>query len=299
MAYAGCFDSITDFSRCKFFAPESKDSAVLFLEQLMRYGQRYTEDKLNAQQSLFGMFGGDASSTIQRPAVPQCDEWSTLKRLGKEKEVVGLFLSSHPLDDYKPIIEQFCNATLADLDHLEDNVGRELVMACVSASGEERTTPDGRSQYGIMVAEDYNGKHDFWFKKKDFERFRNFLHPDYYLLIRGDVRSFVTYDKDDVHKQNPTTRYYFNIGSITQLGDVVENLERITLSIDVADITQDFITELTDVVKHSKGKSVLSISVYDSKEGVGVAMHAKKRRVAFTDILRAFLERRNIKYMLK
>ncbi|MBR7182424.1 MAG: DNA polymerase III subunit alpha [Alistipes sp.] len=299
MAYAGCFDSITDFSRCKFFAPESKDSAVLFLEQLMRYGQRYTEDKLNAQQSLFGMFGGDASSTIQRPAVPQCDEWSTLKRLGKEKEVVGLFLSSHPLDDYKPIIEQFCNATLADLDHLEDNVGRELVMACVSASGEERTMPDGRSQYGIMVAEDYNGKHDFWFKKKDFERFRNFLHPDYYLLIRGDVRSFVTYDKDDVHKQNPTTRYYFNIGSITQLGDVVENLERITLSIDVADITQDFITELTDVVKHSKGKSVLSVSVYDSKEGVGVAMHAKKRRVAFTDVLRAFLERRNIKYMLK
>ena len=80
MAYAGCFDSIAPFSRCKFFAPETKDSTVTFLEQLVRYGQRQIEEKLNAQQSLFGMFDTFSGGGIQKPKVPICDEWSTLKR---------------------------------------------------------------------------------------------------------------------------------------------------------------------------------------------------------------------------
>ena len=299
MAYAGSFDAIAPFSRCKFFAPESKDSIVTFLEQLMRYGQRLAQEKNNAQQSLFGMFGDMGAPTIQRPTVPQCDEWSSLQRLGKEREVVGLYLSSHPLDDYKPIIDQFCNATLSDLDNLEPHAGKELVIACVSSSGEERLTADGKSQYGIMVAEDYTAKHDFWFRRKDFERFRNFLHPDYYLLISGEVRAFQTFDKDDVHKLNPITKYFFNINSITQLSDVVENLKHITIPLEVSELNAPFIEELTEVVKHSKGKATLHISFQDSQSGVGVSMHSKKKHVAFTDMLRGFLEKNKIKYILK
>ena len=298
MAYAGCFDSIATFSRCKFFAPDSKDSTVTFLEQLIRYGQRHIEEKQNAQQSLFGMFGDMGGGNIQRPAVPVCEEWSTLRRLGKEREVVGLYLSSHPLDDYKPIIAQMCNATLTDLNHLDEHVGKELAVACVTVSGEERTTADGKSQYGILGVEDYADKYDFWLRRKDFERFRNFLHPDYYLLIRGEVRQFTIFDKNDVQKLNPITRNYFNISSITQFNEVVENLKQITLWIDVTALTRDFIAELTEVVKHSKGKTALHLSIVDPLEGVGVNMHTKKRRVTFTDELRGFLERNNIKYTL-
>ena len=298
IAYAGGFDSIATFTRCKFFAPESKDSSVTFLEQLVKYGQRQIEEKQNAQQSLFGMFGGGAGSVIQRPNPPVCEEWSTLRRLGKEREVVGLYLSSHPLDDYKPIIDRLCNATLTDLNHIEDHVGKELAISCVTVSGEERTTADGKSQYGIMGVEDYSDKYDFWLRRKDFERFRNFLHPDYYLLIRGEVKQFTTFAKDDVHKQNPIVRNYFNISSITQLSEVVEGLKQITLWIDVTTLTADFIAELLEVVKHSKGKTTLHFSIFDPVDGVGVNMHAKKRRVAFTDELRRFLEKNNIQYTL-
>ena len=298
IAYAGGFDSIATFSRCKFFAPESKDSSVTFLEQLVKYGQRQIEEKQNAQQSLFGMFGGGAGSVIQRPNPPVCEEWSTLRRLGKEREVVGLYLSSHPLDDYKPIISRICNATLSDLNHIEDHVGKELAISCVTVSGEERTTADGKSQYGILGVEDYSDKYEFWLRRKDFERFRNFLHPDYYLLIRGEVKQFTTFNKDDVHKQNPIVRNYFNISSITQLAEVVEGLKQITIWIDVTALTKDFIDELTEIVKHSKGKTSLHFSIYDPTEGVAVNMHAKKRRVIFNDELRKFLDKNEIKYTL-
>ena len=297
MAYAGCFDSIAGFSRCKFFAPESKDSTVTYIEQLMRYGQRHAEEKQNAQQSLFGMFGGGGGA-IQRPTVPQCDEWSTLRRLGKEREVVGLYLSSHPLDDFKPIIDQLCNATITDLNRLDENVGKELSIACVTVAGEERTTADGKSQYGILSVEDYNDKYDFWLRRKDFERFRNFLHPDYYLLIRGEVRQFTTYDKNDTQKLNPINRNYFNISSITQLSEVVDTLKQVTLWIDATSLTKEFIAELADVVKRSKGKTPLHIVLYEPADGISVNMHTKRRRVVFNDELRGFLDKHNIKYSL-
>ena len=298
MAYAGGFDSIASFSRCKFFAPESKDSSTTFLELLVKYGQRQIEEKQNAQQSLFGMFGGGGVGVIQRPNPPVCEEWSTLRRLGKEREVVGLYLSSHPLDDYKPIIDRLCNASLTSLNNLENYVGQELVIACVTVSGEERTTADGKSQYGILGVEDYSDKYDFWLRRKDFERFRNFLHPDYYLLVRGEVKQFTTYAKDDVQQQNPIVRNYFNITSMTQLAEVVEGLKQITLWIDVNSLTMEFVDQLTEVVKHSKGNTTIHFSIFDPTEGVGVNMHAKKRRVAFTDELRRFLEKNEIKYTL-
>ena len=298
MAYAGCFDSIAPFSRCKFFAPESRDSAVTFLEQLVRYGQRQIEEKQNAQQSLFGMFEEFNGGGIQKPNVPVCDEWSTLKRLGKERDVVGIYLSSHPLDDYKPVLDQLCNATIADVNQLEQNVGKELVFAGVTTFAEERTTADGKYQYGILTLEDYTDKYDFRLRRKDFERFRHFLHPDYYLLIRGEVKSFVTYDKDDIQQLNPITRVFFNIGSITQLNEVVESLQNITLYIDAAQMNSDFVDELYEAAKQSKGRTTIQVVLFDSGSGVSVNMHAKKLRVLFDDNIRRILEKYNIKYTL-
>ena len=298
MAYAGCFDSIAPFSRCKFFAPENKDSIVTFLELLVRYGQRQIEEKQNAQQSLFGMFEEFNGGGIQRPTLPVCDEWSTLKRLGKEREVVGIYLSSHPLDDYKPIIDQFCNATITDVNEMDRNVGRELAFACVTISGEERTTPDGKYQYGVLVVEDYTDKYEFRLRRKDFERFRHFLHPDYYLLIRGEVKSFVTYDKDDIHQLNPKTRTFFSISSMTQLNDVVDGIQQLMLYLDVDQISEDFVEELYEAAKVSKGKTIVQVMFYDSASGVSVNMHAKKIRIQFNDNIRKVLDKYQVKYTL-
>ena len=298
MAYAGCFDAISNFSRCKFFAPESKDSAVTFLEQLIRYGQRQIAERLNAQQSLFGMFDGMNGGGIQRPNIPICDEWSTLQRLGKERDVVGIFLSSHPLDDYKHIIDHMCNATLSELNRIEEHAGKEFVFACVSTAGEERITADGKSQYGILSVEDYKDKYDFSLRRKDFERFRNFLHPGYYLMIHGEVRSYNTFSKDDVHKLNPITKYFFNINSITQMQDVVDSIRQLTLFIAADAIQPEFIDEFSDAAKKSKGNTQVAVVLFDSNSDVSVNMHSTKMRVEFNDTIQKILERYHIQYRL-
>ena len=245
------------------------------------------------------MFGESGGATIQRPNPPQCDEWGTLKRLGKEREVVGIYLSSHPLDDYKPIIDNICNATLSELNRLEENVGKELAFACVTISGEERTTADGKYQFGILVAEDYTDKFEFKLRRKDFERFRNFLHADYYLLIRGEVKTFTTFDKDDIHKLNPKTKPFFAINSMTQLDDVVDSIKQLTIYIDIDSVCSDFIQEFADAIKQSKGHTSLQVSFYDSSSDVGVNMLSKKAKLSFTDTVRDVLDKYHIKYTLK
>ena len=172
------------------------------------------------------------------------------------------------------------------------------MLACVTISGEERMTSDGKYQFGLLVVEDYTDKYEFKLRRKDFERFRHFLHPDYYLLVRGEVRGFETFDKDDVHKVNPKMRYFFNISSMTQLNDVVDGIQQLTLYLNVADISEEFVNELHEAAKASKGKTTINVSLYDSDSGVSVNMHAKKIRVLFDDNIRRVLEKYKIKYTL-
>ena len=117
LAYAGGFDSISGFHRGKFFGADARDNTgITFIEQLMRYGQRFQAEKNNAQQSLFG---GGGQVDIQRPVLPACADWTQLETLAKEREMIGLYLSAHPLDDYKVIINHMCKTQLTELENLE------------------------------------------------------------------------------------------------------------------------------------------------------------------------------------
>ena len=300
MVYAGCFDNICDFSRCKFMAPESKDSSVTFLDQLIKYGQHIISDRQNAQQSLFSMFGDmGGNSVVHRPMPPICEEWSTLKRLGLEKTYVSIYLSAHPLNDYRPIIDRMCNATLAELDKPEEHINDEMNIACISVSGIEKYSQDGKSQYGILTVEDESAKHEFFLYRKDFERFRNFLHPDYYLLISGTMREFVFFDKNDVEKKDPKRKVRFVISNIRQLNDVVENLRKITIFVDVTTLTDKFIEDLDKVTKGHSGKTSLHFNIYDPDMGISVNMHSRKKSIMFNDELRNFLESNKLEYTLE
>ena len=143
IAYAGGYDSISGFSRCKFFGVDQRDNnGVTYIEQLMRYGQRYQSEKNNAQQSLFG---GDTGTTdITPPVIPACAEWSQLEKLNKEREVIGLYLSAHPLDDYKVIIRNMCKTQVGDLDHLDELKGKEIAVAGMVVAVQNLTTKTGK-----------------------------------------------------------------------------------------------------------------------------------------------------------
>jgi DNA polymerase-3 subunit alpha len=292
IAYAGGFDSIATFTRCKFFAPESKDSSVTFLEQLVKYGQRQIEEKQNAQQSLFGMFGGGAGSVIQRPNPPVCEEWSTLRRLGKEREVVGLYLSSHPLDDYKVIINHMCKSSLADLADLESLNGQEIGFAGVVTSVQEMTTKTGR-HWGKFTMEDYNSTHEFALFGKDYENFRQYLFPNYFLFVKGKVQPRPYGDNPELE---------FKIVSMVQLSEVQDSMiKELHVHLPIEELTQSFVTDFAEKVKSKSNKKaniILRMTLSDRTGGTSLNMYSKRYKIILEQDFIDYLDRSGLKYTL-
>ena len=290
IAYAGGLDSLCDFPRYKLFGCNQGSNATEpFIEQLIRYGQRYKSDKDNAQQSLFG--GDSGVDTLQRPTVPNCPEWNRLDGLRYEREVVGIYLSQHPLDEYKPIIEKVCNATISDLDHIEEHVGKELVFAGIVDTVEHKSF-DNRTG-GVIYLEDYTGRHEIRLSGKTYEQFRIFMFEGYYLMVRGSVVNRTFKDKNG----NDTSRTSLQINSMVQLSDIRDGIKAVNLSIPISDLSESFINELDTAVKKSKGKAQLRITIYDN-EGISVKMHTKKRRVSLGEEICKFIDKNEIEYSI-
>ena len=287
IAYAGGFDSIIDFHRSKFFAEDARSSSgVVFIEQLMRYGQRVQQERQNAQQSLFG--GGDVVD-IQPPTIPVAQDWNQLMVLNKEREVIGLYLSAHPLDDYKVIINNMCKVSLNDLNDMSPLDGKEIALAGVVTAVQELTTKTGKN-WGKFTMEDYDGSYEFTLFGEDYKNFRPYLFPNYFLFIKGRVQPRPYRDNGELE---------FKIKSMVQLSDVRDTLiKEIYLSIDVEDIDDELIASLTKVVKANKGKTILRLTVVSRRDDVALNLYSRRHKVALTQEFIDYLEKRNIKFTL-
>ena len=284
IAYAGGYDSISGFSRCKFFGVDQRDNnGVTYIEQLMRYGQRYQSEKNNAQQSLFG---GDTGTTdITPPVIPACAEWSQLEKLNKEREVIGLYLSAHPLDDYKVIIRNMCKTQVGDLDHLDELKGKEIAVAGMVVAVQNLTTKTGKP-WGKFKLEDYNGTHEFALFGKDYENFRKYLFSDYFLFIRGRVQPRPYNDQE----------LEFRITSMMQLSELQEAVKEVHVQLAVEEITRDLIARMGRSVKEAKGNTLLRLNVYDRQAQVSLNLFSKSYKVSLTQELVSFFEDNYIKY---
>ena len=284
IAYAGGYDSISGFSRCKFFGVDQRDNnGVTYIEQLMRYGQRYQSEKNNAQQSLFG---GDTGTTdITPPVIPACAEWSQLEKLNKEREVIGLYLSAHPLDDYKVIIRNMCKTQVGDLDHLDELKGKEIAVAGMVVAVQNLTTKTGKP-WGKFKLEDYNGTHEFALFGKDYENFRKYLFSDYFLFIRGRVQPRPYNDQE----------LEFRITSMMQLSELQEAVKEVHVQLAVEEITRDLIAQMGRSVKEAKGNTLLRLNVYDRQAQVSLNLFSKSYKVSLTQELVSFFEDNDIKY---
>ena len=286
LAYGGALDSLLDFHRCKLFVPDARDSMAggTLIDALLRYGQRFQQEKNNAQQSLFG--GDEGHVDIQRPQPAAGEVMSNLAMLNAEKGVLGLYLSSHPLDDYKVIIQSYCNASLADLKNLDNLEGKEITVAGVVTSTKQFTMANNESA-GSMVLEDYSGMHEFKFYRKEYETNRPKMFNDYYLLVRGRVE-----------RNRYTQKVSLRVSSITQLNEVSEGMRSLHISVATHQLDHEFIERLLGVVKRSKGKATLKITIVDPTEGVSVDMHSRKYKVSLTKELSDYLVESKLKYVI-
>ena len=290
LAYAGAFDSIAEFHRSKFFSPDQRDpSGSTFLESLIRYGQRVQAEKNNAQQSLFG---GGGVVDIQAPTVPVSLDWSQIQTLNYEREMMGLYLTAHPLDEYKLIIDNMCKKQLADLADLQPLKDQEFCVAgLVVAAQPELKTRTGKS-FGKLTLEDYNSSYEFAFFGKDYENFRKFIYSNYYLMVRCKVQP------RPFQKEGEEERLEVKVLAITQLDEVRETMiKELTVQMPVEELTDRFIEDFTTLVKKNKGNTTLRMLLYD-REGVALRMFSKRYRIDVSQEIVDYLNEQELKFTI-
>ncbi|WP_304401590.1 DNA polymerase III subunit alpha, partial [uncultured Alistipes sp.] len=284
LVIGGAFDAISDLPRSAYLAKDDRDGTML--DALIRYGNRMQSEKNNVQQSLFG--GEAAESAVRKPEPPAYTPWSKLETLNRERDVIGIYLSSHPLDDFSLIIKHYCNCSLGDLADLSSMNGRDFVAAGMVTAVMHLTTKTGKP-YGRFTIEDYNGSHEFVLFSKDYENFRRFLFEGYYLLIKGKVAPRI-YNPNELETR---------INSIMMLSEAQETLmKEVTVSVPVGDLTEELVDKLSFTARENKGKVVLRVKVYDPATDVAVSLYSKTVKVGLTGDLVRFFDDYSLRYTL-
>ncbi len=179
MALAGAFDDFKEIKREDFFEVNPRGEA--FSETLMRFGQRYQASVQEMQNSLFGALGGVEVAT---PTIPQAEQWSQLERLNRERDLVGMYLSAHPLDPYYMEVTYGCDTPLAEVKNHAEQLDKELTMGGLVVDFQTRMGKKG-GQYGILKIEDYSGSFEFMLFGNKFVDYQKFGIPGFAIVVRG------------------------------------------------------------------------------------------------------------------
>ena len=248
LALAGGFDSFSGIKREDFFVKNAKDET--FVEILVRYGNRYQVDKAAAVNSLFG---GEQAVEIATPEIVHAPAWSDLERLNKERELVGIYLSAHPLDEYAVILENVCNARMSQLADLTPLQNHDLTLGGVVTGVREGYTRTGKP-YGVAKLEDYSGTADFAFFGNDWVDKKNFFSEGMFLFMKGKCQP----------KQWKPDEWEVKINTIELLPEVKDRLiEKITVTMPLSVINDEMIMELGSMVKDNPGNTELFFLIRD------------------------------------
>ena len=287
LAVAGSFDSFEGVHRAQYFHEDEKGQTII--EKAIRYGNALQEAENSAQASLFGE---SDEAEIPEPPIPPAPEWRTLDQLNREKEVVGVYISGHPLDDFKFEIDQFANADtsiLEDLDGIRQR--KETRIAGIVTSASHLTSKTG-SPYGRFVLEDYKGSHEFVLFKDDYIKFKSYLTHDWFVLVHVAIGGW--YSKRD---QKEVLR--LNVKKIDLLSDLRDKLvKQINIDVLLKNINEPMISRIRTLCKKHKGNIPIQVNVHD--EDTILEMPSRSLRVNMTREMTEELERlENLSWSIK
>jgi len=275
LALAGAFDGFTGIKREDFFVKNAKDET--FVEVLVRYGGKYQLDKAEAANSLFG---GDNQVEIATPEIVPAPSWNDLERLNKERELVGIYLSAHPLDEFAVILNYVCNVHMMDLSNLTPLQDRDLIMGGVVTDIREGQTKKG-NPYGIAKVEDYTGAFEFAFFGNDWIEKKNFFVPGMFLYMKGKCQP----------KQWKKDEYEVKVNTIELLPEVKDQVvERLTVETSLATIDDEMIEELAALVKEHPGNVELCFRVLDEENQYVVNLLSKSVKVSVDKAIMSYLD---------
>lgn len=284
LALAGALDAIAPFHRSQFFALDNKGAS--FIESLIRYGSLVQAERAQKQNSLFGdMMSG---VMVQKPEIPCAETWGKLETLEKEKAVVGIYLSSHPLDDYRILIEKYCSNTVSELDDISSMRERDFTVAGMVTSAQYLTTKTGKP-YGRFTIEDFSGSHTFTLWSKDWETFHSFCFEQNSILIKGRVQ---------MSRFRPGEMEIV-IKSMKSLAEVLESdIRELVVTVPVQDLSTGFITDLSSTAADSKGPVSLLFHIFDPESGVKVALRTRTPKIELNAMVVELLENYGFKYRI-
>ncbi len=266
LVLSGALDGLAgDMHRSQFFAPTNGDAS--FIEGIIKYGNRVKEIKNSVQQSLFG---DTAAETVAKPVVPEVEEWARLERLNKEKALIGIYLSEHPLDEFKYEIETYCNATLAQFDDINKLKGRDLRIAGIVTSAVEKTTKNGKP-YGNLTIEDYTDTLNITLFSKDYLNFKEYFTVGYSLLIEGKVQPRFGREGNELE---------FKPLKMELLHEAKDKMiKSIDIKLRIDRLTQELITEIENLAQKNKGNKSLKFLVYEPTTKVWVQLFSRSHKV--------------------
>ncbi len=281
LAMAGAFDNLKGIKRSSFFAGDDENDSTSFIEKLIRYGNKIQAETQSAQQSLFGALS--SSQVIKKPDIPPVEEWPKLVLLDKEKNLIGIYLTAHPLDDFRLELESFCSrdVTLKDLNNdIEKYKGREFTYGGMVTAAREATSKNG-NPFSTLTLSDYTDSYEFFFFGQDYVNFHNYCKPGLFILVKGVVKQ----------RFNSET-YEFKISSIELLSEVRKNyIKTVTLNLPLHKLSEDIITQIEKMAKNNKGKSLLRFNVYDSDSNMDIQMFSRTSKISFSDEFLTFFEK--------
>ena len=268
LALAGSFDSFDLEHRALYFH-EIKDG-YSFLNKAIRYGNAYQES-LDAPPNLFGNVEG---VELPEPPAPFCEPWERLDLLAREKQVVGIYISGHPLDDFAFEIKNHCNHTVENFKDLESLLNKELTFAGIISEVQHKIDKNG-NPYGSFFIEDFTDSKEFMVFRDDYLKFKM-------LMVQG---AFV-YVKARVQKRPWNDQLEIKLCTVSLLSDVLEKLTKsITIRVNLFEINESFSNTLKDILEKHKGNHILKINVYDPDASVSVSMVSRTFKVAISEEL--------------
>ena len=264
LALSGGFDSF-GIRREQYFAQNAKGDT--FVETLLRYGQVYQSEQSSMQNSLFGDMGG---VEIQTPPVPECEQWSTMELLKRERELVGIYLSAHPLDDYAVVLKHMCNLNCSQIGREMDKKAfasiEELTFGGIVTSVSQRWTKTNKP-FGIVTIEDFEGQGELALFGEEWTKWQSMLQEEYHVYITAQcVQRF---------RNNPDA-YDMVIKKIEFLSDVKEkSIEKFTVYMEATMFNDAQLTDLETTLKSSDGKVPLYINIHDAKNNTNIQLYSR------------------------
>jgi len=256
LALAGGFDSFTGTHRAQYFHDEG--DGITFLEKAVRYGAKFQENENSSQVSLFG----EASDVqIPEPIVPPCEDWSTMEKLAKEKEVVGIYISGHPLDDYKFEMQYFCNARLDALKNMELHVSKSLTIGGIITNVQHRVAKNGKG-WAMFMLEGYDESYEFRIFGEEYLKFRHFLIQNNFTFMKVLVKEGWA-DKVTGKKSEPRLQFML----IQYLQDVLTTFaKKLIINMNIHELKAETVHRLSTIFLENQGDNTVTFEVEETEK---------------------------------